>query len=183
VAGAPERPASGRLLAASCTSGACRDWAEAERAQNRTLRLSHTTQGAYLRIVLTIEVIMMLFEGVLDTEKLFGFMSYRQECYRSTKIRCPGKWLTRRLALAAWIGVRHGRRHLIHSVREVGRERSLHLRKVCFSLLAIQDDSLGEPRSSISKSFKSPMERQACAVQLHLDRSLALRGDLSDEPV
>jgi len=57
------------------------------------------------------------------------------------------------------IGVCHRLGELIHSDKEVCRERSFHMRKVLIGPLTLQDNSLGEPGSSIGESHKSPLER------------------------
>jgi hypothetical protein len=95
----------------------------------------------------------------------------------------PVSALARSWALATRIGVGHRRSELIHSVREVCRERSLHLQKVNIGLFTIQDNSLREPGSPIGESYKSPLKRQCCTVQTHLNGSCVGRTDLSDKPV
>src|SRR6266581_5552870 len=96
---------------------------------------------------------------------------------------CPVHSALTRLALTIWMSVCHRCGELIHSARDVCRERSLHLRKVYIDLVALQDDSLCEPGSSIGESYESPLKRQCRTVQTHLDRGCVGRSDLSEEPV
>jgi hypothetical protein len=63
------------------------------------------------------------------------------------------------LGPATRIGVGHRRSELIQRVRRVSRERSFHLRKVHFGLIAFQDNSLCETSSSIGETYKSPLKR------------------------
>lgn len=109
-------------------------------------------------------------------------MSYQQASRSRPKIASPVIVLTRRCTFATWIGVCHRGSHFIHSVREVGRERRLHLGKVQFSLLALQGNSLCKPGSSIRESFKAPLKRQGSTVQTHLNRRCAGRSDLCNKP-
>lgn len=109
-------------------------------------------------------------------------MSYQQASRNPPKIASTVIVLTRRWILAAYIGVCHRGGHFIHSAREVGRERRLHLGKVQFSLLALQGNSLCEPGSSIGESFKAPLKRQGCTVQTYLNRGCAGRSDLCNKP-
>src|SRR6266480_2685800 len=96
---------------------------------------------------------------------------------------CPVHSALIRWALTIWVSVCHRGGELNHSARDVCRERSLHLRKVYFDLVAVQDDSLREPGSSIGESHKSPLKRQCRTVQTHLARGCVGRSDLSEEPV
>jgi len=56
---------------------------------------------------------------------------------------------------------------LIHSAREVCRERSLHLGKVYIDLVALQDDSLCEPGSSIGESYNRHSNDSAAPSKLN----------------